>query len=125
MSIRALRASCFALVVASGCAAEQKASIGAVLARDNETGALTVREVSPGLASARAGLLPGDELVMIDGRYVRDLDAQAVRTSLRGELGTAVHVTVVRGEEVVRLRIERGALREAVEEKPRVETIAE
>jgi len=123
--MRALRASSFVLVVASGCAAEQKASIGAVLARDNESGALTVRDVSPGLASAKAGLLPGDELVMIDGRYVRDLDAQAVRASLRGELGTTVHVTVVRGDEVLRLHIERGALREAAQDKPRVETIAE
>jgi predicted metalloprotease with PDZ domain len=130
MPINMQRAALLALTLAlAACAAEQKpASIGAILTRNNETGSLVIREVSPGLAAAQAGLLPGDELMMIDGVYTRDLDTAAVRAALRGEVGTTVRVTVVRGEKVVRLRIERGALLDAEQTRqrvPKVETIAE
>jgi len=107
------------------CAADQKGSIGAVLSRENDTGALYVRDLAPGLAAMRAGLLPGDELVMIDGRYVRELGASEVRALLRGDVGTFVRLTIVRGDEVRRVRVERVALRDAKEERPRTETIAE
>lgn len=114
------------LCVASACTKEPKtASIGAILSRDNETGVLLVREVMEGNAAAQAGLLAGDELVMIDGIYVRDLDTSAVRAMLRGEVGTKVHITAVRGQSVLRVTIERGALLEAQPPKPRIETIAE
>ncbi len=56
-------------------------SVGAVFGRDNDTRSLYVREVPPGLAAAEAGLLPGDQIVMIEGFYVRDLDAKAIRES--------------------------------------------
>src|SRR4051812_4511618 len=81
-----------------GCATERPGSIGAHLSRDNETGALYVRDLFPGLAGERAGLLPGDEIIMIDGHYVRELNAPRVREMLRGEIGTAVRLTIVRGE---------------------------
>ncbi len=128
MSVRVARAPllAFFLVVGLACAAEQKGSIGAVLSRDNDTGALYVRDLSPGLAAERAGLLPGDELVMIEGRYVRDLDAKEIRVLLRGDVGSGVRLTVVRGDEVRRVRIERRALLDTKkEERPRTETIAE
>lgn len=110
-----------------GCAAERPGSIGAHLSRDNETGALYVRDLFPGLAGERAGLMPGDEIIMIDGNYVRELDAPRIRHMLRGQAGTAVRLTVIRGGLVVRMRVARSELREAPEEqpKPRVETMTE
>lgn len=110
-----------------GCATERQGSIGAHLSRDNETGAIYVQDLFPGLAGERAGVLPGDEIIMIDGHYVRELDAPRVREMLRGQVGTAVHLTIVRGELVVRLRIGRSELREAseVQPKPRMETLKE
>jgi predicted metalloprotease with PDZ domain len=113
------------LLVLAACASESVGSIGAMLARDNDTGALYVRDLSPGLAAERAGLLPGDEILMIDGRYVRELKSAAVRTLLRGDVGSNVDLTVVRGQEIRRIRVVRGALREASEDPPRVEAIAE
>jgi len=114
------------LFVGLACAAEKKGSIGAVLSRDNDTGALYVRDLSPDLDAERAGLLPGDELVKIEGRYVRDLDAKEIRALLRGDVGSSVRLTIVRGEEVRRVRVERRALLDAKkEERPRTETIAE
>jgi C-terminal processing protease CtpA/Prc len=86
--------------------------VGAVFGRDNDTRSLYVREVPPGLAAAEAGLLPGDQIVMIEGFYVRDLDAKAIRDKLRGDVGTAVALTVLRGQDVLRLRVPRGAKRD-------------
>jgi C-terminal processing protease CtpA/Prc len=126
-SARALLTSItFVLAASLGCAAEQRVgSIGAVLSRDNDTGSLHVREVSPGQSAERVGLMPGDEVVMIEGRLARDLDTPSIRAALRGDVGSAVRLTVVRGEKVLRVRIERGALREPGEVRPRVETIKE
>lgn len=123
------RSTWFLLVVLAlvACANQRPGSIGVLLTRDNETGALYVRDLSPGLAGERAGLLPGDEIIMIDGRYVRELDALRIRTMLRGDVGTAVRLTVVRGDLVLRMRVARTELREPKEDqpKPRMETVAE
>jgi C-terminal processing protease CtpA/Prc len=123
------RSPCSMLVALAlvACATERPGSIGAHLSRDNENGALYVRDLFPGLAGERAGLLPGDEIIMIDGHYVRELDAPRVRELLRGQVGTAVRLTIVRGELVVRMRVARSELRDAQEEqpKPRMETLAE
>lgn len=86
-------------------------SIGAVFGRETDSGALYVRDVARGLGAEDAGLLPGDQVVMIDGRYVRDLDEKEIRQRLRGEVGTTVSLTVLRGEEVRHARITRGARR--------------
>lgn len=123
LAARALSAAL--LVVGLACGAEQVGSIGVVLARDGDTGSLYVRDLGPSAMDERAGLLPGDEIVMIDGRYVRELDAGRVRALLRGEVGTAVDLTVVRGEEVRRVHVRRVPLRHAGEVRPRVETMAE
>ena len=79
------------------CGGSAPGSVGAVFGRDNDTRSLYVREVPPGLAAAGAGLLPGDQIVMIEGFYVRDLDAKAIRDKLRGEVGSTVALTVLRG----------------------------
>lgn len=110
-----------------GCGAERPGSIGAHLSRDNETGSLYVQDLFPGLAGERAGLLPGDEIVMIDGHYVREFEAARIREMLRGPVGTGLRLTVVRGDLVLRVRLSRSELREAQEEKPkpRIETLKE
>ncbi|MEZ4441101.1 MAG: PDZ domain-containing protein [Polyangiaceae bacterium] len=101
-----------ALVAACSSAtpAPARGSIGAVLARDTETGAVHVREAPDGLAGASAGLVPGDRVKMIDGVLVDDLDAERVQTLLRGVVGTEVVLTVLRGDEVVHVTITRQPL---------------
>ena len=104
-------------------------SIGAVLARDNTTRSLHIRETPFGHAAAKAGLMPGDEIVMIEGYYVRDLTPKQIQTLLRGDPGSTVELTVVRGGEVRRVKVVRTALREKKppkgededEDKPEVE----
>ena len=99
-----------------------RGSIGAVLGRDNDTQAVYVRDVPEGLGADEAGLLPGDEILMIDGRYARDLDKKTMVDLLRGPVGSAVDLTVVRGADVLRVRVKRTAMREA-EVKPKEERI--
>ena len=93
------------------CGGSASGSVGAVFGRDNDTRALYVREVPAGLAAAGAGLLPGDQVVMIEGFYVRDLDAKSIHEKLRGDVGSTVALTILRGEEVIHVRVARGALR--------------
>jgi carboxyl-terminal processing protease len=46
--------------------------------------------------AARAGLLPGDVIVAIEGAPLAGLSAAAVHARLRGEVGSKVHLTVLR-----------------------------
>lgn len=122
-----VRTLSLALVTSLGCAADKPGSIGAHLSRDNETGAVYVRDLFPGLAGEKAGILPGDEIIMIDGHYVRQMEASRVREALRGQVGTAVHLTLIRGELVVRVKVARSELRDVQDAppKPRIETLKE
>ncbi|MGK4001922.1 PDZ domain-containing protein [Sorangium sp. So ce1036] len=110
------------LLMAAGCS-PSVGSIGAVLARDNASQALYVRDAPRGLAAERSGLIPGDEIVMIDGVHVRDLPSAQVRDRLRGAVGSAVELTVVRGGQVRRVRVVRGELQAHEEIKPGEEQI--
>ncbi len=108
-----------------GCGGSEVGSVGAVFGRDAETRELVVREAPPAAGAAEAGLLPGDEVLMIDGWYVLGMSAKDIRTRLRGDVGSTVRLTVVRGSEVHHLAVRRGALGEHRAPRPREERIAE
>ena len=110
-----------ALALAIGCSGPKVGSVGAVLGVDTETGTVVVRETREGLAADKAGLLPGDEILMIDGVYARELGAPAIRERLRGDVGTSVELTVVRGEEVLRVKLKREPLATATARPPQKE----
>jgi len=99
--------------------------VGAVLGRDNDTHALYVREAPPGLGAEKAGLLPGDQVMMIEGRYVRDLSEKEIRSELRGEVGSPVLLTILRGNDVLHVKVTRTALRARDPVQPREQKIAE
>ena len=101
---RAARAALLALLT-MGCAAE-RGSIGAVLGQSPDNH-LVLREVPPELAAGKAGLQPGDELILIDGRDVRELDERAVHQALGGKIGDPVKLTLLRQGQVIRVTLQR------------------
>jgi len=102
-----------------GCGARQ-GTIGAVLGQ-NPYGELTIRETPKGLAAEKAGLQPGDRILLIDGIDVRGLAAKRVHSLLTGEVGAPVKLTVVRGERIIRVTLERTPARKWSSRRPAVE----
>jgi len=94
-----------AITLAIACAAE-RGTIGAQLGRQQD-GRVFIRETPANLAAAKAGLKPGDEITLINGRDVRTLDEKAIHNVLSGEAGEPVKLTVLRGETVLRVTLQR------------------
>jgi len=87
-------------------ASPKRGTIGAILAQTPD-GRLYVREAPEGLGAARAGVQPGDEILLIDGRDVRQLSTEAVHRALAGSVGSPVKLTLVRGNSIVRVTVWR------------------
>ena len=95
-------------VMAAGVVAcsPDRGTIGAVLAQTSDQ-RLVLHEVPETLAAGRAGLKPGDELLLIDGRDVRELDPRGVHRALSGKLGDPVKLTLLREGRVLRVTLRR------------------
>ena len=89
--------------VVSACAGS-RGTIGAVLGQSSE-GRLVLREIPAGLAASRAQLRVGDEILTIDGVDVRAMSAEQVHRRLSGQVGDRVKLTLLRGEEVIRVTL--------------------
>src|SRR4051812_7940148 len=106
MRITAPSVFCIALIALAGCFAHH-GTVGAVIAQEPDTGRLFLRDVPPALAAARAGLKPGDEVLLIDGVDVRAMDAKQIHAALTGDIDTPVKLTVVRGDQILRVTLKR------------------
>ena len=93
-------------LLALHCGPTPRGTIGAVLGRTGE-GRVFLRDVPHHLAAGRAGLAPGDEILLVDGRDVRQLSEAQLRQALEGDVGADLKLTVVRGEQVLRLTLQR------------------
>ncbi len=82
--------------------------IGAVLAPSGDK--VIVGAVRPGHGPA-GGLVPGDELLEIDGHAVADLGLGGAVEALRGAEGTLVFLDVRRGNSTLQVEIPRGRRR--------------
>ncbi len=84
--------------------------IGAIVSQDVSTGVMTIIKVYDGTPALEAGMLPGDILYMVSGEPVTGMELDiVVKDHIRGEEGTFVDITVLRGEnnEEVELTVER------------------
>jgi C-terminal processing protease CtpA/Prc len=91
--------------LALACAPEH-GTIGALIAQTPEQ-RLVLRDVPPNLAAGRAGLQTGDEILLIDGRDVRELSERGVHQALGGEVGDPVKLTLLREGRVIRVTLRR------------------
>lgn len=95
-----------AFTVLLGACGAERGSVGALIAQTPER-QLVLRDVPPHLAAGRAGLQPGDELLLIDGRDVRELDERGVHQALAGYVGDPVKLTLLREGRVIRVTLRR------------------
>lgn len=71
-----------------------------------------VTNVVPGTPSERVGIRPGDRIIRINGKNVagKKVTSDKVMGMLKGDEGTAVKVTVLRGKKRLEKRIVRGII---------------
>ncbi len=77
------------------------AGIGVVVNIDEEAKTLTVTQVYANTPAEKAGFLPGDIIYKVDGQDVIGLEANEVVKMVKGDEGTDVVVTVLRGSEEI------------------------
>lgn len=63
---------------------------------DTTTDFLTITSPMPDSPAERAGLLPGDQVVAIDGEDMAGVPAEAARLKVIGPAGSQVHLTILR-----------------------------
>ena len=81
--------------------------IGAVFSQNLMTGIITVSKVYEDCPSFEAGMLPGDILYMVEGEEVTGMDLTTVVSKIKGEEGTEVTISMLRGEEVLDFTMKR------------------
>jgi carboxyl-terminal processing protease len=71
-----------------------------------KNGAITVISTMDGSPAHRAGILPGDRIIAVDGLTAKSLRLQEMSTYVKGEPGTKVRLTIVREGEPHPLEME-------------------
>lgn len=84
--------------------------IGAMLSQDYNTGIITVVRAFEGSPAAEAGMQTNDILYMVKGEEVTGKDLSLVVTDLKGEEGTEVELSILRGSDVIDLTITRRSI---------------
>lgn len=73
--------------------------IGVSVNENASTGAVTVVQVFKGGAGAKAGFRSGDIIYKVDGEEVTGQDLSTVVSKIKGEEGTTVNITILRGSD--------------------------
>ena len=81
--------------------------IGAMLSQDYSTGIITVVQVFDGSPAAEVGLQPDDILYKVKGEEVTGQDLSLVVTDLKGEEGSDVSISIMRGTEEIEYTVTR------------------
>lgn len=81
--------------------------IGAMLSQDYNTGIITVVRAFTGSPAEEAGMQTDDILYKVEGEEVTGKDLNLVVTDLKGEEGTDVHISILRGTDVMDLTLTR------------------
>jgi len=81
--------------------------IGITIAEREDGTGLNILQVTAGGSAEEAGLRAGDVITAVDGKSIAGMDVDAIRSMIRGKLGTKVNVTVLRGTEEITASVTR------------------
>lgn len=87
------------------------AGIGMVLGLDKETNLIKGVRIFNGSPAEKAGLLPGDIIVEIDGKSTEGMDTETVAMNVKGLEGTKVRLLIFRGNEFLDFEITRETIK--------------
>lgn len=73
--------------------------IGATVRQNETTGGLELMSIMDGSPAQAAGLLPGDQIVEVDGEDITDLTQNEIIAQVRGPAGTTVRLGILRYSE--------------------------
>ena len=90
--------------------------VGITIQADPEGRGFLVLEVAAGGPAEEAGILTDDILTAVEGTSVAGIDINATRDMVRGEKGTFVQMTFLRGSEEVTFTVERRSIQTPVAE---------
>lgn len=88
--------------------------IGVTITAQEELGGMRIEAVTAGGPAEEAGLLTGDIITEVEGEKTLDLGMTGTRTKVRGEEGTFVTLTILRGEESFHISVERRSIQTPV-----------
>ena len=88
--------------------------IGVTITAQEELGGMRIEAVTADGPAAEAGLLTGDIITEVEGEKTLDLGMTGTRTKVRGEAGTFVTLTILRGEESFPVSVERRSIQTPV-----------
>lgn len=92
-----------------GCGSPAPGTIGAALGQKADR-RLFVRSIPPGQGADRAGLALDDEILAIDGKDVRSMTQDDVRRAVRGDVGSSMTLTILRGGQKREVKVVRTPL---------------
>ena len=88
--------------------------IGVTITAQKELGGMRIEAVTADGPAEEAGLLTGDIITEVEGEKTLDLGMTGTRTKVRGEAGTFVTLTILRGEESFPVSVERRSIQTPV-----------
>ena len=88
--------------------------IGVTITAQEELGGMRIEAVTAGGPAEKAGLLTGDIITEVEGEKTLDLGMTGTRTKVRGEAGTFVTLTILRGEESFPVSVGRRSIQTPV-----------
>lgn len=81
--------------------------VGITIQEAEDSQGFLIISVNPEGPAAEAGIQPGDLLIMVEDEDVRGISMDAVKNKVKGEAGTDVKLTVLRGGEHRYITVER------------------
>lgn len=91
------------------CASSAPGTIGAAMGQRTDR-RVFIRSLPPGQGADRAGLQVDDEVLLIDGKDVKAMTPEDIRVAVRGDVGSTLVLTILRGTEKREVKVTRSPL---------------